>query len=132
MPHAINRKAFLSINNPDEPLVTAYCQLVATELALKDHAAQWPSGHDLLQLLNNLNDPGLVSLGASLRTELSAVPCTTIKGDTAMVRPDRYPELRYTQHQNDYTGGATDEQLRNIVQIVEDVIKQLRYSGVTI
>jgi hypothetical protein len=132
MPHAMNRKAFLSAKNSGEPLMAAYGQLVATELALKDHSTVWPKGHDVVNLLDDLNDPGLTSLGALLRTELSVVPCTTIAGGAAMVRPEKYPDLRYTQHQNDHTGGTTDAHLLRIVQIVEEIIIQLRNRGVAI
>ncbi len=132
MPHTMNRKAFLSAKNSGEPLMAAYGQLVATELALKDHSTIWPKGHDVIKLLDDLNDPGLTSLGALLRTELSAVPCTTTSGKPAMVRPEKYPELRYTQHQNDHTGGTSDAHLLKLVQVVEEIITQLRAKGVAI
>ncbi|MEW6288386.1 MAG: hypothetical protein AB1545_00895 [Thermodesulfobacteriota bacterium] len=134
MPHTMNRRAFLSARHSDQPLLAAYGQLVATELALKDHhhSAGWPKGHDVPGLLGDLGDPGLTALGAQLRAELSAIPCTDTSGNTATVRPHKYPELRYTQHENDHTGGTTDANLLNLVKVVEDIIVQLRAKGVAI
>lgn len=133
MAHMMNRKAFLSAKDSSHPLLSAYGQLVATELALKDHSARaWPKGHDVPKLLDDFADPGLTALGAQLRAELLAIPCTDISGNKAPVRPDKYPELRYTQHAEDHLGGATEANLLNLVKIVEDIIIQLRTKGVTI
>lgn len=132
MPHATNRIAFLSARQSDHPLLAAYGQLVATELALKDYSAGWPKGHDVPKLLDDLGDPGLMSLSIQLRAELSAIPCTDISGNAATIRPDKYPELRYTQHANDHQGGTTDENLLNLVNVVDEIITQLRAKGVAI
>lgn len=132
MAHITNRRAFLAAKESGQPLLAAYGQLVAAELALKDHAAAWPKGHDLPKLLDDFGDPGLTALGAQLRVGLSAVPCTANSGNAATVRPDKYPELRYVHHENDYAGGVTDISLLNLVKVVEDIIVQLRIKGVTI
>jgi hypothetical protein len=128
----MNRKAFLAAKNSDQPLLAAYGQLVATELALKDHAAEWPKGHDLPKLLDDFGDPGLTALGAQLRVALAAVPCTANSGNAASVRPDKYPELRYALHANDHAGGITDANLLELVTVAEDIIEQLRNKGVAI
>lgn len=132
MPHAMNRAAFLSARQSGQPLLAAYGQLVATEIALKDHAAVWPSGHDVAGMLDNLNDPGLTALGAQLRAELIAVLCTDRSGNSSPVCPANYPGLRYALHENDHAGGTTDVRLSSLVNILDDIIVQLRAKGVTI
>lgn len=133
MPHATNRIAFLSARQSDHPLLAAYGQLVATELALKDYSAGWPKErHDVPKLLDDLGDPGLTSLSVQLRAELSAIPCTDLSGNAAMIRSNKYPDLRYTRHANDHQGGTTDENLRNLVNVVDEIITQLRAKGVAI
>jgi len=132
MSHTMNRSAFLSAKQSGQPLLAAYGQLVAAELALKDHAAAWPKGHDVPKMLDELDDPGLTALGAQLRARLSAIPCTDISGNAATVRPNNYPELRYAQHANDHAVGTTDAHLLILVRIVEDIIIQLRAKGVAI
>lgn len=132
MPHAMNRRAFLSAKDSGQPLLAAYCQLVATELALKDHAATWPGGHDVPGYLDDLNDAGLTALSSQLRMELANIPCTGRTGNVAMIRPVSYPELRYAQHVSDHVGGTTDAILQNLVKVVEDIIVQLRNKGVVV
>lgn len=132
MPHAVNRSAFLAAKSSDQPLLSAYCQLVATELTLKDNSATWPKGHDVPKMLDDFSDPGLTALSAQLRTHLSAVPCTDISGNPSTVSASKYPELRYAHHVNDRAGGTTDTHLQNLVRTVEDIIMQLRIQGVAI
>lgn len=130
----MNRNSFLSARHSGQPLLSAYGQLVATELALKDHAPIWPRGakHDISGLLDDLGDPGLTALGAQLRTELSSIPCTGITGTVTIVGSNKYPDLRYARHANDHAGGVTDVALQNLVTVIEDIIAQLRIKGVAI
>ena len=132
MPHAMNRSAFLAARNSGQPLLSAYGQLVATELALKDNATTWRRGHDVPQMLDDLSDPGLTALSALLRVQLSAIPCTDTTGNTAPVNPSNYPTLRYSHHVNDNAGGIPTSHLQNLVGTVEDIIVQLRVKGVAI
>jgi hypothetical protein len=134
MAHRINRKAFLSAKHSSHPLLSAYGQLVATELALKDHATEWPRGkrHDIPALLDDLCDPGLTALGAQLGLELAAILCTKTSGNSAPIQPSNYPELRYARHDSDYNGGTTNMHLLNLVKVIEDIIVQLRAKGVAI
>lgn len=132
MPHAINRAAFLAAKNSGQPLLSAYGQLVATELALKDNSPTWLKGHDVPKMIDDLADPGLTALSAQLRVQLSDVPCTDISGNTAPVSSHNYPTLRYAHHLNENAGGITDGQLQNIISTVEDIIVQLRAKGVAI
>ena len=131
MPHTVNRTAFLSAKKSGQPLLSAYGQLVATELALKDHAC-WKNGHDVPKMLDELSDPGLNSLSLQLRALLAAIPCTDISGNAATVRPNIYPDLRYARHASDHAGGTTDVHLQNLIVTVEDIIVQLRAKGVAI
>ena len=105
---------------------------MATELALKDHITPWKKGHDIPQLLNYFNDPGLTSLGIQLHNELSAVKCTDLAGNTATVRPEKYPELRYVRHVSDFQGGSSDAQLQSLIRTADDIITQLRSRGVAV
>jgi len=132
MPHAVNRSAFLAAKSSGQPLLSAYCQLVATELALKDHGATWQRGHDVPQMIDNIADAGLTSLSAQLRLKLSSIPCTDQTGNTASVSPNNYPTIRYAHHINDRTGGTTNNHLQSLVDIVEEIIVQLRAKGVAI
>ncbi len=134
MSHSMNRKAFLSAQHCGHPLLSVYGQLVATELALKDHADQWPrgKGHDIPALLNDLEDPGLTALGAQLREELRVIPCTNNSGNAAIIAPAKYPELRYARLVGDYENGVADEQLVKLATVVGDIILQLRNKGVAL
>jgi hypothetical protein len=132
MSHAVNRNAFLSAAGCGHPLLSAYGLLVATELGLKDHAAIWQGGHNVPKMLDAHNDPGLTALGAQLRTELAAIPCTDLRGNPAPVAVNRYPDLRYTRHAEDFVGGTTDPDLQKLVQTVQDIILQLRAKGVPV
>lgn len=62
MPHTMNIQSFLAGKLPDKPLLSVYCMLVATEIALKDNNVPWMSGHDVPQMLTSLNEAGLNSL----------------------------------------------------------------------
>ncbi len=132
MPHAMNRAAFLAARNSDQPLLSAYGQLVATELALKDNSSIWRRGHDVPSMLDDLGDSGITALSMQLRVNLSAIPCTDLSGNAASVSPDKYPNLRYARHVNDHAGGTTDVDLQDLVYTVEDIIVQLRAKGVAI
>jgi hypothetical protein len=132
MAHKVNRNAFLAAKGCGHALLSAYGQLIATELALKDQTGIWGKGHDIAQMLDDMNDPGLTALGTQLRTRLSAIPCTTKQGKSAIIRQHMYPELRYARHINDHVGGTTDAHLDSLVQVVEDIIVQLHGKGISI
>jgi len=128
----MNRAAFLAARNSGQLLLSAYGQLVATELALKDNSSIWIRGHDVPKMLDDLGDSGITALSMQLRANLSAIPCTNLTGNEAPVSPDKYPNLRYTRHVNDHAAGTTDVYLQNLVSTVEDIIIQLRAKGVAI
>lgn len=132
MPHAVNRSAFLAVVGCGQPLLSAYGLLVATELGLKDHAATWQGGHNVPKMLDAYNDPGLTALGAQLRADLTAIPCTDLKGNQAPAAVNRYPDLRYARHADDFAGGATDADFQKLVQTVQDILVQLRAKGVAV
>jgi hypothetical protein len=132
MHHTVNRNAFLAARNCGHLLLSAYGLLVATELALKDHAPRWKKGHNVPGFLDEFSDPGLTALGVNLRDALSAIRCTGLDGAEMPIRDNMYPELRYARHSNDFAGGLTDTHLQSLVQMVEDIIRQLRAKGVAI
>ena len=132
MSHAVNRTAFLTAKGCGHQLLSAYGLLVATEIALKDHSGCWRKKHDVPQMLDDLLDTGLTALGVTLRTSLSAIPCTDITGGQASVPGNNYPYMRYALHENDFAGGVTDAHLGAIIQTEEDIIAQLRAKGVAV
>ena len=84
MSHTMNRTAFLSAKHSEHPLLSAYGQLVATELALKDNAVSWPRGHDIPKMLADLADSGLTALSIQLQIALTAIPCTDQSGNNQL------------------------------------------------
>ena len=133
MPHAHNRAAFLSVKGCGHTLLEIYGQLVAVELALKDHSAQWLCGHDVPRMLTELNDAGLTAVAVELGTELQAQHCTGIDGLCSQARSNKYTDLRYLRHESDFgTGHSTDAGLQKLLDAVQQVIKQLPQAGVSI
>ena len=132
MPHPSNRAAFLAARGTGHPLLMAYSSLVVTELALKDHSGNWHMRHDIPQLLGTLGDPGLVALGAALRSKLAAIPCTAINGLPATVPGNSYPSIRYARLVADHAGGVTDAAIGDLILLVDDIITRLRAKGVSI
>ena len=133
MPHAYNRQSFLAAAGCGKPLVEAYAKLVVTELALKDHRTPWQGGHDVPGMLRDLGRAGLNSLSVQLADKLSRQPCTDKVGAASTVCTSRYPDLRYLRHETDFgSGTATDSGLMQLVQVIDDVIKQLQAEGVPI
>jgi hypothetical protein len=132
MAHRVNRRAFLAVRGTGEPLLAIYGLLVAAELALKDHSGAWEKKHDVPQMLDDLADPGLTALGATLRILLASVPCTSSDGNPATVPANSYPHLRYARHADDYAGGVSNIHLNNLTTIAEDLLGQLRAKGVAV
>jgi len=133
----MNITSFLSANISIYPLLSAYGQLAALELALKDYfnvqKNQWQGGHDVPQLLADLLDSGTISLSTQLRTKISSIPCTDNKGNHSQIRPDKYPDLRYVRHKNDFfTHGVSDKELEGLVLLIKQIISAVRNLGVKI
>lgn len=133
-----NKRAFL---NPatQEPLLSAYCILVAIELALKD--ANIPAqngGHDvptMLQFAANAMAPTSVvsaqlsSFSAQLKTDLSAITCQGKQGSPIGVPGHNYPFIRYSRQHGDW--GGVDETPIKRVFALEATCNNLRVFLVT-
>lgn len=135
MPHDYNKEAFRRIgNDSSNPLCAVYCSLVVLELAIKDHfyaqvnPGSWKTGHRIIDwLTSDLNES---SLGNQLDNKLAALHCTDRNGDQAMVSPNRYPDLRYLRHEQDFPGTSTDAGLRDVMDIIQDIQDRLRMKGI--
>jgi hypothetical protein len=113
MSYTSNKKAFLNPTAPDS-LFSAYCILVAIELALKDASVPAPNGgHDvptMLQLAAAATPASpavtgqLLALSARLKTDLGAITCEGKKGLPTAVPPHSYPHLRYSRQVGDWAG----------------------------
>lgn len=135
MPHAYNRQSFMAASNCGKPLLEVYAKLVVVELALKDHSVEWCRGHDIPGMLTTLASAvdGINSLSMQLTTALNRQPCTDKGGTASTVSASRYPDLRYLRHEDDFGAGmAKDSDLLQLVQVIDDVIEQLRKGGISI
>jgi hypothetical protein len=134
MPHDYNKEAFGRIgNDSSNPLCAVYCSLVVLELAIKDYfytpdnANSWKTGHSIVQWLTNLDES---SLGSQLENKLFALRCTDINGDEARVKANKYPDLRYLRHEQDFPGTSTDAGLRDVMDIIQDIQVRLKMRGI--
>ena len=147
MPHDYNKEAFRRIgNDSSNPLGAVYCSLVVLELAIKDHfytpgnANSWKTGHRIIDWLTT--DLGESSLGPQLKNELFTLHCTDKNGNEANVDANKYPDLRYLRHEQDFPGTSTDEQdspgtstdagLREVMDIIQDIRDRLRTRGIIV
>jgi len=110
-----------------------YCSLVVLELSIKDHlykSGSWRKGHRIIDWLTT--DLGETSLGTQLDSKLSASCCTCINGTEVNVSADRYPDIRYLRHENDFPGKSTDTQLKEVLDIIKDIRISLASKGITL
>lgn len=136
MAHMYNRRAFgLAANGqPTALLCELYVRLVHLELALKDHrpaSVQYGTkGHDVPGMLDDLQaDSQRLVDGhkiTTLRSRLAALRCTVQSGATATVRADKYPDVRYLVHSSDASGGSSDENIRDVLDIIRDIERVLK------
>ena len=137
MPHDYNKEAFGRIgNDSNNPLCAVYCSLVVLELAIKDHfytpgnPDSWKTGHRIIHwLTDNLNES---SLGTQLDNKLAALCCTDKNGNETMVDANKYPDLRYLRHEQDFAGTSTDAELREVMDIIQDIQAHLRMKGIIV
>lgn len=128
--HKFNRAAFFGLN-ASSPLVKLYLRLVALEMALKDtDPSNYSLGHDVIQMVQNRNDPALSALATALHAALAGLHCTDRRGRPATVSPAKYPDLRYLRHDSDFPGTTTDGALATALQALEDLITELARHGV--
>jgi hypothetical protein len=134
MPHSYNQQSFqIGASNSSNPLLCLYCSLVVLELSIKDHlykSGSWRKGHRIIDWLTT--DLGETSLGTQLDSKLSALCCTCINGTEVNVSADRYPDIRYLRHENDFPGKSTDTQLKEVLDIIKDIRISLASKGITL
>ncbi|MEZ2224648.1 hypothetical protein [Microcoleus sp.] len=123
MPHRYNQQSFqMGALDSSNLLLCLYCSLVVLELSLKDHFHQsspWKSGHCIIDWLTN--GLGETSLGIQLESKLSALYCTHRDGSEVTVNANSYPGIRYLRHETDFPGKSTDNQLKEVLDIIKDI-----------
>jgi hypothetical protein len=133
MPHAYNRTAFRSAAANANPLVAIYATLVEIELALKDqefaNSGTWRQGHQIVAWIAAL---GEASAAQSLREEIGKLLCTDRQGQRTIVEANKYPDLRYLQHAQDFANGSDDQALRAALAVVVSTRILLRNRGVNL
>jgi hypothetical protein len=134
MPHSYNQQSFqIGASNSSNPLLCLYCSLVVLELSIKDHfyrSGSWRTGHNIIDWLTT--DLGETSLGTQLDSKLSALYCTYKDGTEVNVVANRYPDIRYLRHENDFPGKSTDTQLKEALDIIKDIRISLTSKGITL
>jgi hypothetical protein len=131
MPHQYNRHAFQGgITSPDV-LLSAYCALVDLELGIKDHfvAGGWRAGHRIIDWVAELGEG---ALAVQLAGKLGSLRCTGRDGNVAPVAGNAYPDVRYIRHESDFAGMSTDDELREVVDVVSDIRAALKGRGVSL
>lgn len=134
MRHSYNQQSFqIGASNSSNPLLCLYCSLVVLELSIKDHLHQsgsWRKGHSIIDWLTN--ELGETSLGTQLDSKLSALYCTCRDGTEVNVEANRYPDIRYLRHENDFPGKSTDDQLKEALEIIKDIRTSLTNKGISL
>jgi hypothetical protein len=131
MPHNYNRVAFQGGIAGVNALLSLYCSLVDLELALKNHfwPNRWRGGHAIIDWITEL---GEAALAAQLVGRLAHLQCTGGDGTVTAVAGNSYPGMRYLRHEQDWPGASTDTQLREALDVVDDVKTALRAKGVNV
>ncbi len=121
MDYAYNRRAFRSVRNASniEPLALVYCELVLTELGIKESLrfCQTPhnGGHNLPQLIQRvaLRNPragvALNSLQVQLASALTALFSQSKLGTARNVPATSYPHIRYLRHSSDWPSQCSSD-----------------------
>ncbi len=136
MPHSYNQQSFKTgASDSSNPLLCLYCSLIVLELSIKDHfhrsgSGSWKTGHNIIDWLTN--ELGETSLGTQLDSKLSALYCTCRDGTEVNVVANRYPDIRYLRHENDFPGKSTDDQLREVLEIIKDIKTSLTNKGISL
>lgn len=133
MRHSYNKLSFnVAATDHSNLLLSLYCSLVVLELTIKEHIHQssgsWTGGHNIIDWLTN--DLAESSLGLQLSTKLSALYCTSRSGSDIPVDATRYPDIRYLQHETDFLGKSTDNQIQEALDIVNDIKTRLMTRGI--
>lgn len=139
MDYAYNRKAFRSVYVAPgvEPLAIAYCELVLTELALKENLSFCQTaqngGHDLPQLIHRvaIRNPSVgISLNAlrvQLASALSALFSQSKNGTARNVPSNSYPHIRYLRHISDWpTHSSSDADLLRVSTLMKRIMYLLK------
>ncbi|MFQ4139253.1 hypothetical protein PGN35_023355 [Nodosilinea sp. PGN35] len=135
MLHNYNQNAFqVGAASSDTPLLCLYCSLVVLELSIKDYlyhqSGLWKRGHCIVDWLTH--ELGETSLGVQLQDKLANLSCTYKDGSEVPIDANRYPDLRYLRHEDDFPGKSTDIQLGEVLEIVKDIKTTLLNRGMNL
>lgn len=133
MPHSTNIRSFVSAANSQDPLLRAYCGLVALELAIKHEVGL--SDHDVVHGLNKLRGAkaidtkawtavSLLTLTNKLRTDLVAIHVNGVDGMARTAPANSYPYLRYCRFAED--GWTTPHTAESELTTLANTVQQIR------
>lgn len=133
MQHSSNIKSFILAANGQDPLLRAYCGLVALELTIKHEVGL--SDHDVVHGLNKLRAVkavdskswtagGLLSMTNKLRTDLVAIHVNGVDGAARTAPANSYPYLRYCRFAND--GWAAPHTAEIELATLANTVQQIR------
>lgn len=133
--HLANRAAFAQASSSD-PVVATYLQLVVLELALKDAVpTNHTLGHDVFTMLRNwpsISSPVNVAAQA-LESALARLICHRVTKQVrivANVRADKFPDLRYVRHSQDFTTPHTPlSDCVDVQQFANQLVDELKRGG---
>lgn len=151
MAHKHNIKAFYAGTKTSEKLLKLYSSLVVIELTIKDNLRQkqgtWPGiRHDIKRGIDDLfpdSDPlpdrifsprpaiidRLKADIGKLETDFRDLYCTGANGLSQEVIVNKYPDIRYLQHNSDdhngHSGETTEESLDNALATARSIISSL-------
>lgn len=133
MPHTTNISGFRAAAGSADPLISAYCGLVAIELALKQHVAL--GNHDVCSGLNKFRmlkavdsrswtGHILIGLTDRLRRDIQAISVNDKFGSAVAAPGHSFPFIRYTRCETDGWPApfATFDQISTLA----DTVKQVR------
>ncbi|XGV88917.1 MAG: hypothetical protein ACAF42_08130 [Limnothrix sp. BL-A-16] len=153
MTHKYNTQVFLAGSETSKKLLDLYCSLVIIELAvkdgLKDKTKTWPQiGHDITTGIQNLfSDPDSDPLfktdyrkreiikqlradAVNLKNDFDNLYCTGGKGESQKAYIQKYPYIRYLQHESDIHNGrpgkTTEQDLENALRTAQNILNHLR------
>jgi hypothetical protein len=137
MPLTQNKKAFQAATAAGLPaLIRVYSGLVLLELALKEHLSIPNLGHDVPEMLRRLaqqKKPQAAALNqqrSDLTNKLSALFTTRIDDSIGRVRPDKYPDLRYLRHIEDFSANASSEKELQDLRVSVDRLRSFLKTNV--
>lgn len=126
--HQKNRNAFSTMDSAD-PVFSCYCKLVALELALKDlNPNHFNRHHDVAAMIIDqyANDRQVRTAANTLVSALVRIYCTRDNSGVP-VSGQKYPELRYTRRNMDFSKAFTsDANITALVAALDNILSILQ------